>query len=113
MGDTFTLFSQPLLNGGVLTIVPPAGVTFTNKLAVDGSIAVLSAGSGQPPALLYTNTGSALQFSWTGTYRLQAQTNSLATGISTNWGDYPGGGASPVTVPLNTSAGSVFFRLKE
>ena len=53
------------------------------------------------PALTFTQTGNSLQFSWNtnfGTFKLQAQTNSLDVGLSTNWVDYPGGGTSPVTI---------------
>jgi autotransporter-associated beta strand protein len=107
-GDTFKLFSQPVPNGNALTVVGPAGVTFTNHLATDGGITVLTAA---PPTLNYAHTGSALEFSWTGNFKLQAQTNALSVGLSTNWVDYPGGGSSPVSVPLDATQGSVFFRL--
>jgi len=40
-GDAFQIFSQPVLNGQALT-VSGAGMLWTNKLAVDGSIAVVS-----------------------------------------------------------------------
>jgi hypothetical protein len=64
------------------------------------------------PTLQYTNSfGTNLTFTWTGNFKLQAQTNTLAVGISTNWGDYPDGGTSPVNVPINVANGSVFFRL--
>ncbi len=38
VGDSFTLFSQPVTGGAALTVVPSAGVVWTNKLAIDGSI---------------------------------------------------------------------------
>jgi hypothetical protein len=63
------------------------------------------------PTLSWTNTGTALQFSWPAGFKLQAQTNSLSAGISTNWVDYPGGGTSPVTVPIDALQGTVFLRL--
>lgn len=107
-GDTFKLFSQPVPNGNLLTVVGPAGVTFTNHLANDGGITVLVAA---PPTLHYIYTGTALEFSWTGNFKLQAQTNALSVGISSNWVDYPGGSSSPVSVPLAATQGSVFFRL--
>ena len=44
-------------------------------------------------------------------FKLQAQTNAVNVGISTNWSDYPGGGNSPVTVLIDAANGSVFFRL--
>ncbi len=43
IGDTFTLFNQPLNNGSSLTLVPPPGVVLVNNLSVDGSVTVQSA----------------------------------------------------------------------
>ena len=112
VNDKFILFSPALPNGDLLTIVPPAGVTFTNNLAVDGSISVLTVAPLTPPTLNFTNLGGgSLQFSWTGGGNLQTQTNSLNVGLGTNWVDYPG--SSPVTVPVNPTNGSVFFRVKQ
>lgn len=65
-----------------------------------------------PPALTYTLTGTTLKFSWTGGGVLQVQTNSSSIGLSHNWVDYPGGGVPPITVPIDPTAGSVFFRVK-
>ena len=106
VGDRFILFNQPIQNGGALTVTG-AGVTWTNNLAMDGSISVLTA----PPTLNFTQMGDSLQFSWTGDFKLQSQTNDITVGISTNWGDYPGGGSSPVTVPIDAANETVFFRL--
>jgi autotransporter-associated beta strand protein/uncharacterized repeat protein (TIGR03803 family) len=41
-GDSFRLFNKPVLNGNALTIVSSGGEVWTNKLAMDGSIAVVS-----------------------------------------------------------------------
>jgi len=106
VGDTFTIFSEAV-TGSALTIVSP-GYTFANHLAVDGSVMVT--GITGPPTLSFTKVGNSLQFSWTGGAKLQAQTNSLSGGLRNNWGDYPGGSTSPITVPITTNA-SVFFRL--
>jgi fibronectin-binding autotransporter adhesin len=108
VGDKFTLFSQPVANGAALTVTG-GGATWINNLEVDGSITVSTVTA--PPTLNFTTTGNSLQFTWTGSFKLQAQTNSLSVGISNNWGDYPGGGTSGVTVPVNVANGSVFFRL--
>jgi fibronectin-binding autotransporter adhesin len=111
-GDKFTLFNQFVPNGQNLIIVPPAGVAFTNQLADDGSITVLTAPALTPPTLSFTNLGGGnLQFTWSGGGTLQAQTNSLSIGLGTNWVDYPG--SSPVTVPISPANGSVFFRVKQ
>jgi autotransporter-associated beta strand protein len=107
-GDSFKVFSKPLANGQALTIVGPAGVTFTNSLAADGRITVLVAGR---PQLTFTNTGSVLHFTWDAGFKLQAQTNSLSVGVSNNWTDYPGGATSPLDVPVDVAQPGVFFRL--
>lgn len=65
------------------------------------------------PKLNWAQNGSTLQISWAGNlFRLQAQTNGASTGLSTNWGDYPDGLASPVNVRLDSTRPSVFFRLR-
>jgi hypothetical protein len=114
-GDSFTLFSQPLANGSALTIVSDGGVVWTNRLEVDGSIAVVSVGAASPASLQWTVTGgNALNFAWTNAgFKLQSQTN--ASGIQSgdaNWFDYPGGNSSPVNVPINSTNPAVFFRLR-
>jgi hypothetical protein len=42
---------------------------------------------------------------------VQAQTNALNVGISTNWSDYPNGDFNGVLHTPSTSNPSVFFRL--
>ena len=51
-GDRFVLFNKAVLNGQALTIAPAPGASlaWTNKLAVDGSIAVVSAAAQPVPA---------------------------------------------------------------
>jgi autotransporter-associated beta strand protein len=108
-GDKFTVFSQPLADGASVTIVPPAGVTLINDLAVDGSISVPVVGS---PTLSYVKSGNNLTFTWTGAGSLEWQTNALSTGLGTNWVAYPDG-TNGVTVPVDAAPGSVFFRVKQ
>jgi hypothetical protein len=56
-------------------------------------------------------SGNSITFSWSGPFKLQAQTNSLSVGLSGNWTDYPGGNTSPVVVSISATNPSVFFRL--
>jgi hypothetical protein len=66
------------------------------------------------PTLNVTQTGNSLEFSWSnlnGVYHLQAQTNSLSVGISTNWFNYPGGNTNSLTVPIDAANAAVFYRL--
>ena len=80
----------------------------------DSVTASVVAAGGTPPLLSVVKSGSALTFSWTdATFKLQSQTNSLTTGLYTNWSDYPGGGASPVGVTINPANPAVFFRLSQ
>ena len=110
-GDSFKLFSAAVYTGAFTNIVYPAGYTWTNSLAVDGTVSVVAVSG--PPTLQYTFSGSSLTFTWTGSYKLQAQTNSLEVGISKNWYDVVGGGTSGVSVPVSAANGTVFFRLAQ
>lgn len=105
-GDTFTVFPTGG-TGSFSSIVQPDGATVS---FADGVITVVSVSAG--PMLNFTDIGGgSLQFDWTGSYKLQWQTNSLTTGLNTNWVDYPGGGTSPVSVTVNPAIPSAFFRL--
>ncbi len=78
-----------------------------------GSLTVTGAADPSQPSLSFATSGGDLILSWPGcfTFKLQVQTNSLSTGITGTWFDYPGGCCSPVTVPIDHSKGTVFFRL--
>lgn len=114
-GEIFKLFSAAAYSGDFVTydlptLSPPLGWD-TTKLAVDGSLRV-TGGTLTQPALQVSPSGNQFTFSWNNvSFKLQAQTNTLSSGISGNWADYPGGGYSPVTVPINSANPAVFFRL--
>lgn len=112
LNDTFKLYDFPNAApvGSFSEFQLPDGYTWdTTQLAVDGTIRVAEVLA--PPTLITTPVSGGLQFTWDGNYKLQAQTNSLSVGLSTNWFDYPGGGTSGVTVPIDTAKDTVFFRL--
>jgi autotransporter-associated beta strand protein len=117
-GDTFTLFSQPLVNGGALTIIPPVGVTFTNKLAVNGSIQVLSTNSIAAYSTNITSSvsGSTLTLSWPATHLgwiLQSQTNDLSIGLGTNWQDIAGtASVTSMNLTIMPTTSAAFYRLR-
>ena len=110
VGDTFQVFNQAVPNGASLTVTG-GNATWTNNLAASGSISVKSIIVTTPPTLnlqvSHSSGVTSLQFSWTGSDILQAQTNSL-TGT---WYNYPGGGVSPVNVTVDPHQGQVYFRL--
>lgn len=117
----------PITNGQVFQLVSAAAPT--GNFANAASVAIYPAGTGTfnaatgeltitavPPAptLSVTQTGNSLEFSWdnlNGVYHLQAQTNSLNVGISTNWFDYPGGTTNSLSVPIDAANAAVFYRL--
>ena len=121
-GNSFKLFSKPVLNGAALTITPApaAGLVWTNKLAVDGSIAVLSTNAGPVIATNRTNitmtaSGGNLNMSWPADHigwSLQAQTNTRAIGLNTNWITLPGYETTNVaTIAISPANPTVFYRL--
>ncbi len=67
------------------------------------------------PQVTSAITGNQLQLSWPVTetgWRLEAQTNSLATGIGSGWSTVPGStGTNQLFIPINPANGSVFIRL--
>jgi autotransporter-associated beta strand protein len=57
--------------------------------------------------LEHTQSANSITFTWVANSKLQSATNS----ITGPWFDYPDGGASGVTVPIDPANKSVFFRL--
>jgi autotransporter-associated beta strand protein len=113
-GDTFTLFNQPV-SGFSQVMLPPldSSLAWTNKLAIDGTLQVLST-----VATTSTNIGSqtlngGILLSWPADHigwRLQNQTN--AAGLGTNWVDIPGSTATnQIWIGINPTNSPVFFRL--
>jgi len=113
-GNTFKLFSKPVANGGALAISPaltlPLG--WVNNLAVDGSVQVVTL----PPVITTSvDSGGNLNVAWDSAYygwHLQVQTNSLSTGLGTNWVTVPGtDSATGYALPIDRTNPSVFIRL--
>jgi hypothetical protein len=118
-GDSFKLFT--LTNYAALTgLTPPlpplpTGLVWTNELAVNGTIEVVSTVSTTPFAIASMVNNGNLVLSWpadhTG-WRLQVQTNALSTGIYTNWSDVAGATlVNSVTNTINPTNGAVFYRM--
>ncbi|HXI71773.1 MAG TPA: glycoside hydrolase family 76 protein [Verrucomicrobiae bacterium] len=113
-GDVFYLFNQPV--DGFTTVNLPAltgGNVWQNNVAMDGSIRVVSTNA----AVIATGIGAGnqLTLAWPADHigwRLEVQTNALATGLGANWVDMIGAAATNVmTMPINPANGGVFFRL--
>ncbi|HKI68648.1 MAG TPA: hypothetical protein VKA67_03610, partial [Verrucomicrobiae bacterium] len=115
VGDRLFLFNKPVVNGGTLSVTG-AGVQWTNNLAVDGSIAVLSVIPATPTNLTASVTGKTLSLAWPTEYKgwtLQAQTNPLEIGLNTNWVDMTGSAwMTSTSLTINPANPAVFFRLR-
>ena len=117
-GDTFQLFNGAALPGGSALTIGPApapGLSWTNRLAVDGTIAVVAPIPTAPTNITYQASGGQITLSWPASYlgwTLQAQTNQLNVGLGTNWASIPGTAAVTATnMPINPANPTVFFRL--
>jgi hypothetical protein len=124
-GDKFKLFSVAG-TGSFNSITLPVSdhgynYTWTTNLAVDGTIQVLAGApnviTDPPPHLTnsFNATSGQLTLNWGAGYqgyRLQAQTNTLSTGLTTNWVDWAGStNVTQEVIALDPTKGTVFFRL--
>jgi hypothetical protein len=123
-GTTFKLFNQAV--SGFTSVTLPAQdpthtktYTWNNNLTANGTIQLASGGStgvnSNPTNIVSSVSGSTLTLSWPSDHigwTLQAQTNSLNTGLSNNWISVPGSTTvDSVAIPLDAKNGAVFYRL--
>lgn len=119
VGDTFTLFNKPVTGGAALA-VSGGGMNWTNMLAANGTIQVLSAFTASYPTnITFSLSGTTLHIGWPATHQgwiLQEQTNALSVGLTmpTNtWFDVAGtGSGTNASITINSTNPSVFFRLR-
>lgn len=121
IGQKFTLFSEPVsafTTVNLPTSDPTGTYTWTDNLAVDGTITVLTAETTiplTPTNITWSVDGTNLNLGWPADYTgwvLQSQTNTLDVGISTNWVVVPGSQATNmVSIPLNDVDPAVFYRM--
>jgi autotransporter-associated beta strand protein len=124
VGDSFQLFpgAQTGFSTFALQTNDPANnavYTWNNTVATDGRITVASVANiinTNVTTIMFTNSGSSLTLAWPADHigwTLQVQTNTLAAGLGTNWVDVTGSATTnKVVIPVTTSNGSVFYRLK-
>ncbi|HXU75357.1 MAG TPA: autotransporter-associated beta strand repeat-containing protein [Methylomirabilota bacterium] len=117
--DSFKLFSASSYVGAFANLVPAApalGLAWdTSTLATDGILRIVAAAIPDPTNIVFQLSGNQLTLGWPSNYtgwRLQAQTNPLTIGLSSNWFDVPGSSATnQVIMPVNPANGTVFYRL--
>jgi autotransporter-associated beta strand protein len=109
IGDSFPVF--PAGGSGTVSVTGDAGPGQAFSLNKTTGVISVVAALPSPTPLNYTDLGGGVyQFSWTGAFKLQWQTNTAPVGLSTNWVDYPNT-SNPVNVTNNPSVPTTFFRL--
>jgi len=110
-GDSFTIVSAGSHTGDFASIVGSPGANLEWDFNPATGVLSVIAAVAQPPTLVHSITGNTLTFSWAEPgFKLQSQTNNIATGLDANWFDYPDL-SNPVNVDIDPANGSVFFRL--
>jgi|GEM_PF-1814313 len=102
-------FTNLLIGGSGLASGATASLGMSNGIV---SLNVVG-GAPAPANITYSVSGSELVLNWPAGqgWQLQAQTNSLITGLTTNWFTLPGA-TPPFTNTLSPANPSVFYRLK-
>jgi len=105
----FAGFQLAILPSGVTAQLLNTGSAI--KLAVTAVVTVNT----NPPVLTNSVSANTLSLSWPTDHlgwRLQTQTNSLNTGLGTNWFTWPNStNVTSLSIPLNPANPAVFFRL--
>lgn len=90
-------------------------LTVTNAYGTNTTLFSLSVISLNPTNIVATVTNNNLDLTWPVDHigwQLQAQTNKLGVGLSTNWVNYDSStGTNQVVIPINITNGAVFYRL--
>jgi autotransporter-associated beta strand protein len=113
-GQTFTLFSgggaASASNFSSIAGSPGSGLGFT---FTNGVLSVVTTGPSGPATITNSVSGGVLSLSWPAGqgWRLQMQTNSLATGLGTNWTYITDGSLSSTNITIDPSKPTVFYRL--
>jgi autotransporter-associated beta strand protein len=121
LGNYFKLFNASSASyiGSFASITPaipgPGLLWDTASLNSSGILRVTAPSATNPTNLTAVVSGGNLNLSWPGDHlgwRLKAQTNSLNTGLSTNWFDVENtASVTNIVIPINTTPGAVFYRM--
>lgn len=110
VGDTFRIFKTG--GTGSITVTGNAG-TGRGFSFTDGVVSVISTGPSGPATITNSVSGNTLSLTWPAgqNWRLQAQTNSLSVGLTTNgWVDVTATDGS-YNATINSTNPTVFYRL--
>jgi fibronectin-binding autotransporter adhesin len=116
-GAAFKLFSNGTFSGNFATISgsPGSGLGWSFN-PTNGIATVVATVAINPTNITVSVSGNQLTLSWPSDHlgwTLQAQTNALGAGLSTNWFDVPGSSSSTqAVININPNAPTVFYRLR-
>lgn len=115
-GQSFQIFSAGGTGGfGSITPALTGGLNW-NFNAASGVLSAASSIASNPTNITFTISGGTMLLAWPADHLgwlLQSQTNSLSTGLGTNWVDWPGSDAVVATnLTINAANPTVFFRLR-
>lgn len=115
---TYPLLAYGKLSGSysLATMPGPFYYALTNDgVNIDLEVATTPFVNTNPTNIVFTVANGQMTLSWPADHigwQLQAQTNSVAAGIGTNWVDVSGSTTTDqMTVPINPGNGCVFYRL--
>jgi len=114
-GQSFALFSgagatDPSNFGSMVVNPPVSGTSFT---FTNGVLTAVVTGPSGPASLTNSYSGGVLSLAWPAGqgWRLQAQTNALSNGLSTNWSYVTDGSVGSTNITVNNTNPAVFYRL--
>lgn len=118
-GDTFKLYNAAVYSGAFNAIVPATpgtGLAWnTSQLTVNGTLSVANGVNTNSAPIAFNLSGGNLNLSWPADHlgwRLLVQTNSLSTGLGTNWATWPNSASvTNVSIPITATNPAVFFQL--
>ena len=116
-GDVFTLFSATSTTGAFTATNLPAlspGLVWTNQLAVNGTIKMVSTINTTPTNLMATVSGGTLKLQWPLDHLgWLLQSNAVSLANSNFWFDLAGSAGTNVwNIPINAASANVFYRLR-
>jgi autotransporter-associated beta strand protein len=110
-GDTFTLFNKALTNGNLMTITGGSAL-WTNNLALNGTITVLTAVATTPGPITFSVSGTNLTLSWPPNYLTWSLQSNIVSVVGTNWFPVPNSGtATQFVIGISPARSNVFYRL--
>jgi hypothetical protein len=115
LGNSFTLFSPGASSGNFSSIIGSPGAGLAYSFA-NGVLSVVKGPALNSTNIVFSVASNVLSLSWPADHLgwvLQMQTNSISTGLGTNWVNVSGStSVTRTNITINLSDPTAFFRLK-